>query len=75
MEEISKGLYRHYKGNLYEVIGIAIHSESLEKLVLYKPCYTSEDFPDAFWVRPLKMFTEVIEVKGTSMPRFEKVEN
>jgi hypothetical protein len=74
MEELSKGVYRHYKGNLYEVLGIAIHSESLEKMVLYKPLYESNEFPGAMWVRPLSMFLEKVMVNGIEVPRFEKTE-
>jgi cyclomaltodextrinase len=70
-EYIQKGTYRHYKGNEYEVIGIARHSETLEVLVLYKALYKSEEFGrDALWVRPLSMFTEVVEIDGRSVPRF-----
>jgi len=74
MEELSKGIYRHYKGNLYEVLDIAIHSESLEKMVLYKPLYESNEFPDAMWVRPLSMFLETVIVNGVEVPRFAKSE-
>lgn len=66
------GLYRHYKGKEYEVIGIARHSETLEELVVYKALYHSPDFgDDAIWVRPRKMFEENIEVDGQVKPRFE----
>lgn len=65
---ISPGIYRHYKGKLYEVLGVARHSESLEPLVLYKALYHSPDFgSDALWVRPLAMFTEELE---PGVPRF-----
>lgn len=73
MEKITKGTYRHYKGNLYEVMGIVIHSETLEELVLYKPLYDSKDFPGALWVRPLHMFNEQVTVHGRMVPRFEKL--
>ena len=69
------GKYRHYKGNLYKVIGIAKHSETLEDLVVYQALYESKDFgKDAIWVRPLKMFTENVEYQGKTVPRFEFVE-
>lgn len=74
MEELSKGVYRHYKGNLYEVLGIAIHSENLEKMVLYKPLYESNEFPCAMWVRPLNMFLEKVMVDVVEIPRFKKTE-
>lgn len=67
MSFIKKGIYRHYKGNFYEVIDIAKHSESLEEMVVYKALYG--DF--GLWVRPLKMFLESIEIDGTVQKRFE----
>ncbi|MBM3610006.1 MAG: DUF1653 domain-containing protein [Alphaproteobacteria bacterium] len=63
------GKYRHYKNLNYEVIGIARHSETLEKLVIYKALYGEK----GFWVRPLEMFTELVEVNGISQPRFSYV--
>ncbi len=68
---IKLGKYKHYKGNIYEVIGIATHSETLEKLVVYKALYQNEG--ENLWVRPLKMFTEEVEIEGVKMPRFEFV--
>lgn len=71
---IELGLYQHYKGKPYEVIGLARHSETLELLVVYRALYHSPDFGfGAFWVRPLAMFKEEIEVEGKRVPRFEKV--
>lgn len=63
------GKYKHYKGKLYEVIGTAQHSETLEVLVVYKALYQPEG--ENLWVRPLKMFTEEVEVNGKKMKRFE----
>jgi hypothetical protein len=63
------GKYRHYKGKDYEVIGIATHSETLEELVVYRKLY--DDF--SLWVRPLKMFTEEVEINGKKIPRFEYI--
>ena len=60
------GRYRHYKGNFYDVIGVARHSETEEKLVVYRPLYGD----GALWVRPLAMFTEVVTVEGREVPRF-----
>ena len=60
------GLYRHYKGNLYEVIGIASHSETLEQLVVYRAKYGDR----GLWVRPMVMFLETVEHEGKSVPRF-----
>lgn len=71
---IETGLYKHYKGNLYEVIGIAHHSETIEELVVYKALYDTPDFGyGAIWVRPLSMFNEVVVVDGREVKRFEKV--
>jgi hypothetical protein len=64
------GKYRHYKGNEYEVIGVAKHSETLEELVVYRALYGEGQI----WVRPLKMFTEEVEVNGKKIPRFSSVE-
>lgn len=64
------GKYRHYKGNLYEVIDLARHTETLETLVLYRALYGDR----GLWVRPLAMFLETVEVAGRRLPRFEKVE-
>ena len=61
------GKYKHYKGNLYEVIGIAHHSETLEDMVVYRALYNDFDL----WVRPLSMFLENVEINGVIMPRFE----
>lgn len=63
---IPTGKYRHYKGNDYEVIGVATHSETRESLVVYRPLYGE----GALWVRPLAMFTERVTVEGKDMPRF-----
>ncbi len=67
--------YKHYKGNLYKVIDIVRHSETLEELVLYKPLYVSRDFPNQMWVRPIEMFLEEVEINGKKIPRFEIVKN
>lgn len=59
------GPYRHFKGGLYEVLGVARHSETQEELVIYRPLGA-----DQLWVRPLSMFTESIEHEGERVPRF-----
>lgn len=75
MNEIKLGRYQHYKGGLYEVIGIARHSETLEEMVVYKALYTSLEFGEnALWVRPLKMFFENVIVDGLEVLRFKFVE-
>jgi len=63
------GKYKHYKGNEYEVIGIAKHSETLEELVVYRALYGNYDL----WVRPLKMFIETVEIDGKRIPRFNYI--
>ncbi|MCB9758048.1 MAG: DUF1653 domain-containing protein [Candidatus Omnitrophica bacterium] len=71
MIEIQKGIYEHYKGKRYEVVGQAMHSETLEVFVIYKALYQG-DFPqDMLWVRPLTMFQENVVVNGKSVPRFQ----
>jgi hypothetical protein len=65
------GKYRHYKGSLYHVTGIAQHSETLELLVIYRCLYG--DF--SLWVRPLAMFTETVSLDGQDVPRFEFLES
>ena len=69
MNTIPLGMYRHYKGNLYEVIGFARHSETLEDMVIYKALYG--DY--GTWVRPLSMWENLIEVDGKTIKRFEKI--
>lgn len=69
------GIYRHYKGNLYEVMGIVRHSESLEPMILYKPIGESnKDSAPAYWVRPHAMWGELVELEsGKKVLRFERV--
>jgi len=69
MTSIPTGRYRHYKGQDYEVIGVARHSETEEELVVYRTLYG--DF--SLWVRPLAMFTEEIEIDGRRVKRFAYV--
>lgn len=71
MMSLKSGLYKHYKGNIYEVIGIAHHSETLEELVVYKATYQEEG--ENLWVRPLNMFTENLIVDGKQVKRFSKI--
>jgi hypothetical protein len=65
------GLYQHYKGGIYEVIGIARHSETLEQLVVYKATYQQEG--ENLWLRPLSMFNEKIIIDGKEVSRFSKI--
>jgi|TARA_R110002012_G_scaffold163065_1_gene325402 hypothetical protein len=68
---IAVGKYRHYKGNDYEVIGVATHSEDESELVVYRPMYGER----GLWVRPLSMFEETVEVDGQTVPRFSYIES
>ena len=63
------GLYRHYKGNDYRVIGLARHSETREVVVVYQALYGER----GTWVRPAAMFMETVEVDGKRVPRFARV--
>ena len=69
MQAIKPGIYRHYKGFDYEVIDMAIHSETLEELVLYRPLYGDSKL----WVRPASMFLERLLVEGRTVTRFEYI--
>lgn len=69
MTKVPPGIYRHYKGNLYEVYGVAVHSETEERLVVYRALYGEYRLT----VRPEAMFLEEVEVKGQRMPRFALV--
>jgi hypothetical protein len=69
MNELVPGKYRHFKGGLYEVLGIALHSESREEMVVYRPLYGE----GGMWVRPKAMFFETVSVNGVMVPRFERV--
>ena len=60
------GIYRHYKGSLYEVLGTAQHSESEEQVVVYRALYG--DY--GLWTRPLEMFAETVTIDGHVQPRF-----
>ncbi|MDO8271549.1 MAG: DUF1653 domain-containing protein [Gammaproteobacteria bacterium] len=67
---IKAGIYRHHKNNLYQVIGVARHSETEEEHVVYRPLYGDR----GLWIRPLAMFDETIEVDGRQIKRFTFVE-
>ncbi|TXJ08163.1 MAG: DUF1653 domain-containing protein [Acinetobacter sp.] len=65
------GLYRHYKGNMYQVIGTAQHSETAELMVVYQCLYGEY----GLWLRPLSMFNEWVTLdNGQSVPRFEFIQ-
>jgi hypothetical protein len=69
MNEPVPGRYRHYKGGEYQVVGVARHSETDERLVVYRPLYNDT----GLWVRPLAMFLETVTVNGRAVPRFAYV--
>ncbi len=66
-KSVKLGVYEHYKGKRYQVLGVALHSETLEELVVYKALYGE----GLIWVRPLDMFLEEIEVDGVKRSRFQ----
>ena len=65
--EIKKGIYKHFKGNRYEVLGMALHSETVEEMVIYKALYGEGNT----WVRPASMWDEEVEYEGRKVKRFE----
>ncbi len=67
--ETPPGRYRHYKGGLYEVIGTARHSETLEPMTLYRALYSD----GGLWVRPATMFNEDVVIDNLRQPRFTRV--
>jgi len=69
LQETPIGLYRHYKGGQYEVIGTARHSETLEPLTLCRALYGAH----GLWVRPAAMFNEQVLIDGVMQARFAKI--
>jgi len=69
--ETPPGLYRHYKGNLYEVVGTVRHSETLEPMTLYRALYGEH----GLWVRPAAMFGEEVVIDGVRQLRFTPVDS
>ena len=68
-QNIPQGIYRHYKGSLYQVLHTAKHSETEETLVVYRCLYGEY----GVWVRPMAMFTESVMIDGKQVPRFEMI--
>ena len=68
--DIQPGIYRHFKGNRYEVVGIARHSETMEPMVVYRALYGEH----GLWVRPAAMWNEIVERPNYQGPRFYLVE-
>lgn len=69
MQEIQPGLWKHFKGNLYRVMYVALHSESGEEMVVYQALYGQR----GMWVRPASMWLEHVERDGYSGPRFVRL--
>ena len=69
MQEIKPGLWKHFKGNQYRVLGVALHSETGEELVVYQALYGQR----GLWVRPAAMWLEQVEREGYSGPRFVRL--
>ena len=67
--DILPGLYRHFKGGLYRVEGVACHSETLEEMVVYRALYGE----GGLWVRPASMWNETVTHEGVLQPRFAPV--
>ena len=67
--ELRKGKYRHFKGNEYELLDIALHSETMEPMVVYRALYGEH----GLWVRPAAMWTEFVDRDGYQGPRFQYV--
>ena len=68
--ELKLGKYRHFKGNEYELLGIASHSETMEPMVVYRALYGER----GLWVRPLAMWNEIVERDGYHGPRFRYID-
>lgn len=69
LPETPTGVYRHYKGGEYEVVGCSRHSETMEPLVVYRPLYGE----GGLWVRPHAMFFGRVRVEGVEQPRFTRI--
>lgn len=69
--QVKSGKYKHFKGDIVEVTGMALHSESLEEFVLYKHATGKRKNEKHFWIRPVKMFLEKVEVNDKKVSRFK----
>ena len=70
MQSIFPGVYCHYKGNLYQVLYLAKHSETLEDMVVYQALYGER----GIWVRPASMWNETVDYQGKQVKRFTYIE-
>ncbi|RYF29153.1 MAG: DUF1653 domain-containing protein [Chloroflexi bacterium] len=71
---IVPGVYRHYKGNFYEVIDVGCHTETHDYFVVYRALYEKAQSP-TIWMRPYDMFMQTVEIDGKNISRFEKIQN
>ena len=71
MDTIQPGRYRHFKGNEYEVLYLARHSETLEPMVVYRALYGER----GIWVRPASMWNEIVERDGQAFTRFTRIDD
>jgi hypothetical protein len=69
---LEPGIYQHYKGNKYEVLGVVCHTETNEYYVVYSPVEQKPGIPK-MWLRPYEMFIEEVTVDGVTTPRFNKL--
>lgn len=70
-ETLELGIYEHYKGARYRVIGVGKHTETEEQVVIYEPLYESDV---AYWIRPYDMFNETVKKDGKVIQRFRKIQ-
>ena len=69
--DLKTGKYRHFKGNCYELLGVARHSETLEPMVVYRALYGE----GGLWVRPASMWTEIVHKENYHGPRFQYIDD
>lgn len=68
-KKLKLGIYEHYSGKQYDIIGVARHSETLENMVVYQARYGENEI----WVRPYDMFLETVEIEGNKILRFRLI--
>lgn len=69
MDSIKLGYYKHYKGNIYKVLNVGLHTETMEKMVVYQDVADSTKI----WIRPASMWNDEIEFNGKTVKRFEEL--
>lgn len=73
-ELVVGGIYKHFEGKVYKIVGVARHSETLEKMVVYEWIEGESDLPEKIWVRSYDMFLENVTKDGKTFPQFELLE-